>query len=58
MELNWKSRLIAFVVQSGPVFKVLGRNALGEMCMATPVTLRGSIINRTLTKLYRIEQTK
>lgn len=45
-----------FVVQAGPDFKVLGRNALNEMCMATPATLRGSIIIRTLTKLYRIEK--
>jgi outer membrane protein assembly factor BamB len=43
-----------FVVQAGPEFKVLGRNALDEMCMATPATLRGSIIIRTLNKLYRI----
>lgn len=43
-----------FVVQAGPEFKVLGRNALNEMCMATPAALRGSIIIRTLTKLYRI----
>jgi outer membrane protein assembly factor BamB len=43
-----------FVVQAGPEFKVLGRNALSEMCMATPATLRGSIIIRTLTKLYRV----
>ena len=47
-----------FVIQAGPEFKVLDRNALGEMCMATPATLRGSIIIRTLTKLYRIEQTR
>ena len=45
-----------FVIQAGPEFKVLGRNALNEMCMATPATLRGSIIIRTLTKLYRIGQ--
>lgn len=45
-----------FVVQAGPEFQVLGRNALDEMCMATPATLRGSIVIRTLTKLYRIEQ--
>jgi outer membrane protein assembly factor BamB len=45
-----------FVVQAGPEFKVLGRNTLSEMCMATPAALRGSIIIRTLTKLYRIEQ--
>jgi outer membrane protein assembly factor BamB len=43
-----------FVVQAGREFKVLGRNALNEMCMATPATLRGSIVIRTLTKLYRI----
>jgi hypothetical protein len=43
-----------FVVKAGPEFKVLGRNALDEMCMATPATLRGSIIIRTLNKLYRI----
>jgi outer membrane protein assembly factor BamB len=45
-----------FVIQAGPEFKVLGRNALNEMCMATPATLRGSMIIRTLTKLYRIEE--
>jgi outer membrane protein assembly factor BamB len=45
-----------FVVKAGPEFKVLGRNPLNEMCMATPATLRGSIIIRTLTKLYRIGQ--
>jgi outer membrane protein assembly factor BamB len=43
-----------YVVQAGPDFKVLGRNALDEMCMATPATLRGNLIIRTLTKLYRI----
>ena len=43
-----------FVVKAGSEFKVLGRNPLDEMCMATPATLRGSIIIRTLNKLYRI----
>ncbi|MCP4611956.1 MAG: PQQ-binding-like beta-propeller repeat protein [Planctomycetes bacterium] len=43
-----------FVVKAGSEFKVLGRNALDEMCMATPATLRGNIIIRTLNKLYRI----
>ncbi len=43
-----------FVIQAGPEFKVLGRNALNEMCMATPAAVRGSLILRTLTKLYRI----
>jgi len=45
-----------FVIKAGAEFEVLGRNALDEMCMATPATLRGSAIIRTLTKLYRIEE--
>ena len=47
-----------FVVQAGPEFDVLGRNALNEMCMATPATLRGSILVRTLSRLYRIQEVK
>ncbi|MHC5039085.1 MAG: outer membrane protein assembly factor BamB family protein [Planctomycetota bacterium] len=43
-----------FVVKAGKTFTLLGRNALGEMCMATPAALRGSILLRTLTKIYRI----
>ena len=43
-----------FIIQAGPEFKVLGKNSLDEMCMATPAILRGSLIIRTLTKLYRI----
>ena len=43
-----------FIVKAGPEFKLLGRNPLNEMCMATPATLRGSIVIRTLNKLYRI----
>ena len=45
-----------FVIQAGPEFKVLGKNTLDEMCMATPATLRGSLIIRTLTKLYHIRK--
>jgi outer membrane protein assembly factor BamB len=43
-----------FVIQAGPEFKVLGKNALEEMCMATPAAIRGSLILRTISKLYRI----
>lgn len=43
-----------FVVQAGSEFKMIARSALNEMCMATPAALRGSILIRTLTKLYRI----
>jgi len=43
-----------FVVQAGPQFKLLSKNGLGEMCMATPAAHRGSLIIRTMSKLYRI----
>ena len=43
-----------FVMQAGADFKVLGKNSLDEMCMATPAIARGSLIIRTATKLYRI----
>ena len=43
-----------FVVQAGPEFKILGKNSLNEMTMATPAVVRGSLIIRTLGKLYRI----
>jgi len=46
-----------FVIQAGTEFKVLGKNALDEMCMATPAIARGSLIIRTATKLYRIGRT-
>ena len=43
-----------FVVQAGPEFKILGKNSLNEMTMATPAIVRGSLIVRTQGKLYRI----
>lgn len=43
-----------FVIQSGPEFKILGKNTLDEMCMATPAIARGSLFIRTESKLYRI----
>jgi outer membrane protein assembly factor BamB len=43
------------VIEAGPKFKRLGKNSLDEMCMATPAALRGSLLVRTLTKLYRIQ---
>jgi outer membrane protein assembly factor BamB len=44
------------VVQAGKEFKVLGKNSLDEMCMATPALAHGSLILRTASKLYRIEK--
>ena len=43
-----------YVVQAGPEYKLLGKNSLGEMSMATPAITRGSLIVRTASKLYKI----
>jgi outer membrane protein assembly factor BamB len=43
-----------YVIEAGPKFKRLGKNSLDEMCMATPAALRGSLLVRTLSRLYRI----
>jgi outer membrane protein assembly factor BamB len=45
-----------FVIQAGPEFKVLESNKLNEMCMSTPAAVRGSLIIRTISKLYRIRR--
>jgi hypothetical protein len=42
------------VVQAGPEYKLVGKNSLDEMSMATPGLARGSIILRTASNLYRI----
>ena len=46
-----------FVLQAGREFKVLGRNSLEEMTLASPAVSNGSDIFRTATKLYRIART-
>jgi len=43
-----------FVVQAGPEFKILHKNSLNEMTMASPAIVRGSLLIRTQGKLYRI----
>jgi hypothetical protein len=43
-----------YVIQAGPEFKVLGKNSLGEMTLATPAVSGDSLIVRTASKLYRI----
>jgi outer membrane protein assembly factor BamB len=47
-----------FVVAAGPEYKLLGKNALNEMALATPAIVRGSVIIRTQSKLYRIAKQK
>jgi outer membrane protein assembly factor BamB len=41
-----------FVVRAGREFKVLGRNSLEEMSMATPALAGGSLFLRTESRLY------
>ncbi len=43
-----------FVIQAGNEYKLVGKNSLDEMCMATPAIAKGSLVIRTATKLYRI----
>jgi outer membrane protein assembly factor BamB len=43
-----------FVIQAGPQFKLVGRNALDEMTLASPAVAQGSLFIRTASKLYRI----
>jgi outer membrane protein assembly factor BamB len=45
-----------FVIQAGPEFKILGKNSLDEMSMATPAVADGSLILRTANRLYRFMQ--
>jgi outer membrane protein assembly factor BamB len=45
-----------FVVQAGKEFKVLGRNKLGEMALATPALAGGSLFLRTESKLYCLRE--
>lgn len=45
-----------FVVQAGRDFKVLGRNRLQEMCLASPAIAAGSLFLRTQSKLYCLRQ--
>jgi hypothetical protein len=43
-----------YVLHAGPEFKVLGKNSLNEMTLATPAVANGSLIVRTASKLYRV----
>lgn len=46
-----------FVIQAGSEYKLVGKNSLDEMCMATPAIAKGSLVIRTATRLYRIANT-
>jgi outer membrane protein assembly factor BamB len=43
-----------FVIQAGTKYKLVGKNSLDELALATPAFARGNLIIRTETKLYCI----
>jgi hypothetical protein len=43
-----------FVVAAGPEFKLLGQNALDEMCWSSPAISNGKLLLRTAENLYCI----
>ena len=43
-----------YVIEAGSEFKVVGKNSLEEMTLATPAVARGSLFVRTASKLYRL----
>ena len=45
-----------FVIHAGPQYKLLGRNSLNEMSLASPAVAGSSVFIRTATKLYRISR--
>jgi outer membrane protein assembly factor BamB len=45
-----------WVIEAGPNFKVLAKNSLGDICLATPAIAGESLIIRTDTTLYRIAE--
>ena len=45
-----------YVLQTGPEFKVLGKNSVDELCMSTPAIADGNLILRTATKLMCIRK--
>ncbi len=44
------------VVQAGKPFKIVGKNELDEMALATPALAGGSLFLRTQSKLYCLRQ--
>ena len=47
-----------FVIQAGPEYKLLRKNSLEEMCLATPAIAGDRLLIRTLSKLYCLRKTK
>lgn len=45
-----------FVVKSGPEFELLSKNAIGEICMATPALTNGTLIVRSKSHVFGIRE--
>lgn len=45
-----------YVIEAGAEYKLVGKNSLDEMCMATPAVARGSLLLRTASQIYRISR--
>ncbi len=45
-----------YVVKAGDDFELVGKNSLEDTCLASPAIAGGSLILRTLARLYRIEK--
>ncbi len=45
-----------YVVKAGPEFELLGKNALGEVALATPAVADGRLFIRTAAAVYCIQQ--
>ena len=43
-----------FVVEHGPDYRLVRKNSIGELCMATPAIAQGSLVLRGAQNLYRI----
>ena len=43
-----------FVIEHGREYRLVRKNSIGELCMATPAICRGSLVLRTAENLYRI----
>ena len=46
----------AFVIQSGPKFKVVGENQLEDLFWSTPAVSKGALLLRGANKLYCIRK--
>ena len=47
---------VTFVLDSGPEYKEIARNDLGEMSLASPAAAGGALYIRTESKLYKIAE--